>query len=319
MSSPPELPADTIRRIVDSIRLTVHTRHLAPTHLPNTDTIIRLLDEISALIFPGFFGSRTLTSDTLADHVAQATQRVAVDLMRQIDASLAYMHGLDVTDAPTPRTTVGEPPARRLVLAFLDRLPEIRRLLALDVAAAHDGDPAARNTDEIIFCYPGIKAMMVHRVAHELYRLQVPLLPRVMSEHAHATTGIDIHPGASIGEAFFVDHGTGVVVGETTNIGSGCRLYQGVTLGARSFPTDGSGRIIRGVKRHPTLGDRVIVYASATILGGDTVVGDDCVIGGGVFLTRSVPAGYIVQASRPELRQKPDPGSSPFEWGGSGI
>ena len=161
--------------------------------------------------------------------------------------------------------------------------------------------------------------MMVHRVAHELYRLEVPLLPRVMSEHAHATTGIDIHPGASIGESFFIDHGTGVVVGETTHIGRNCRLYQGVTLGARSFPTDGTGRMIRGLKRHPTLGDRVIVYASATILGGDTVIGDDCVIGGGVFLTRSVPAGYIVQASRPELREKPDPTSGPFEWGGSGI
>ena len=319
MSNPIELPAETIRRIVDSIRLTVHTRHLAPTHLPNIDTIIRLIDEMRALVFPGFFGSRTLTGDTLADHVAQATQRVAGDLARQIDASLAYMEGLDESDATTSRAASGEQQARRLTLAFIDRLPEIRRLLALDVAAAKEGDPAARNTDEVVFCYPGIKAMMVHRVAHELYRLEVPLLPRVMSEHAHATTGIDIHPGASIGESFFIDHGTGVVVGETTHIGRNCRLYQGVTLGARSFPTDGTGRMIRGLKRHPTLGDRVIVYASATILGGDTVIGDDCVIGGGVFLTRSVPAGYIVQASRPELREKPDPTSGPFEWGGSGI
>lgn len=319
MSSPTDLPAETIRRIVDSIRLTVHTRRLAPTHLPNTDTIIRLLDEMRALVFPGFFGSRTLTVDTLADHVAQATQRVAGDLTRQIEAALAYMEGLDEAGAATPRPASGAEQARQLMLAFLDRLPVIRRLLALDVQAACEGDPAARHTDEIIFCYPGIKAMMVHRVAHELYRLDVPLLPRVMSEHAHATTGIDIHPGASIGESFFIDHGTGVVVGETTHVGRNCRLYQGVTLGARSFPTDEAGRILRGLKRHPTLGDRVIVYASATILGGDTVIGDDCVIGGGVFLTRSVPAGYIVQASRPELREKPDPTSGPFEWGGSGI
>ncbi len=319
MSSPHELPTQTIDHVVDSIRLTVHTRHLAATHLPNTETIIRLLDEIRALVFPGFFGSRTLTVQSLAEHVRDATERVAIDLRRQINASLAYMEGLDETGAGAAKGESSDDRAHQLTVAFLDRLPEIRRLLALDVQAAYDGDPAARHTDEIIFCYPGIKAMMVHRVAHELYRLDVPLLPRVMSEHAHTITGIDIHPGATIGEAFFIDHGTGVVVGETTHIGRNCRLYQGVTLGARSFPTDGTGRIIRGLKRHPTLGDRVIVYASATILGGDTVIGDDCVIGGGVFLTRSVPAGYIVQASRPELRERPDPTTGPFEWGGSGI
>ncbi|MCC6907377.1 MAG: serine acetyltransferase [Phycisphaerales bacterium] len=318
MAHAPELPAQTVERIVDSIRLTVNTRHLAPTHLPNTDTIIRLLEEIRALIFPGFFGSRTLSAESLAGHVRDAAERVAADLCRQIEASLAYMQGLD-RGGEGGRGGSCQQRARELTLAFLDRLPEIRRLLALDVQAAYDGDPAARHTDEIIFSYPGVKALTVHRVSHELYRLDVPLLPRIMSEHAHAMTGIDIHPGASIGEAFFIDHGTGVVVGETTQIGRHCRLYQGVTLGARSFPTDGGGRIIRGNKRHPTLGDRVIVYAGATILGGDTVIGDDCVIGGGVFLTRSVPAGYVVQASRPELRERPDPASGPFEWGGSGI
>lgn len=329
MNTNVRLPADTLARLVDSIRLTVHTRHLAPTHLPHTDTIIRLLDELRALIFPGFFGSRTLSADTLADHVRLATERFAADLMRQVRAALAYMEELDVggkAAAPEAEERVEagrsegvEAQARRITLAFLDRLPEVRRLLALDVQAALEGDPAARHTDEIIFSYPGIRAMMVHRVAHELYRLAVPLLPRIMSEHAHAETGIDIHPGATIGESFFIDHGTGVVIGETTHIGRHCRLYQGVTLGARSFPTDAAGRIIRGHKRHPTLGDRVIVYASATILGGDTVIGNDCVIGGGVFLTRSVPAGYVVQATRPELRERPDPSSGPFEWGGSGI
>jgi len=333
------LPPATVSRIVDSIRLTVQTRHLSPTHLPNTDTIIRLLEELRALIFPGFFGSRTLTADSLAQHVQQATERLAADLSRQIRAALAYMENLNpaaagsatadpsaaqlpaaASPASTPaHSESGDARAQCLTIAFLDRLPEVRRLLALDVQAALEGDPAARHTDEIIFSYPGIRAMMVHRVAHELYRLDVPLLPRVMSEHAHAETGIDIHPGATIGESFFIDHGTGVVIGETTHIGRHCRLYQGVTLGARSFPTDAAGRIIRGQKRHPTLGDRVIVYASATILGGDTIIGNDCVIGGGVFLTRSVPPGYVVQATRPELREKPDPSSGPFEWGGSGI
>ncbi len=318
MPNAPELPAQTVERIVDSIRLTVNTRHLAPTHLPNTDTIIRLLEEIRALIFPGFFGSRTLSAESLAGHVRDAAERVAADLCRQIEASLAYMEVLD-HGGESRAGAACQRRARELTLAFLDRLPEIRRLLALDVQAAYDGDPAARHTDEIIFSYPGVKALTIHRVAHELYRLDVPLLPRIMSEHAHTMTGIDIHPGASIGEAFFIDHGTGVVVGETTQIGRNCRLYQGVTLGARSFPTDGGGRLIRGRKRHPTLGDRVIVYAAATILGGDTVIGDDCVIGGGVFLTRSVPDGFVVQASRPELRERPDPTTGPFEWGGSGI
>lgn len=319
MSQPIQLPDTTVGRIVDSIRLTVQTRHLSPTHLPNTETIIRLLDELRALIFPGFFGSRTLTSENLAPHVQQAAERLAADLTRQIRAALAYMEGLDARAGEHAHAEPGEARAQRLALAFLERLPEIRRLLALDVQAAYEGDPAARHTDEIIFSYPGLRAMMVHRVAHELYRLGVPLLPRVMSEHAHAETGIDIHPGATIGESFFIDHGTGVVIGETTHIGRNCRLYQGVTLGARSFATDPAGRIVRGQKRHPTLGDRVIVYASATILGGDTIIGNDCVIGGGVFLTRSVPPGHIVQATRPELRERPDPSSGPFEWGGSGI
>lgn len=319
MNTSVQLPAEALARLVDSIRLTVHTRHLAPTHLPHTDTIIRLLDELRALVFPGFFGSRTLSADSLAQHVQQTAERLAADLARQIRAALAYMESLNAPASGDDHVRSCESQAQGLTLAFFDRLPEVRRLLALDVKAAFEGDPAARHTDEIIFSYPGIRAMMVHRVAHELYRLGVPLLPRIMSEHAHAETGIDIHPGATIGESFFIDHGTGVVIGETTHIGRHCRLYQGVTLGARSFPTDAAGRIVRGHKRHPTLGDRVIVYASATILGGDTVIGNDCVIGGGVFLTRSVPAGYVVQATRPELRERPDPASGPFEWGGSGI
>ena len=322
------LPDEIVQALTRSIRDTVRTRHLAATRLPNRETILGLLDELRALVFPGFFGKRDLTEANLADHVRAVTHELAVDLTQQIRASLAYMRQLDResggrVSAGVPTTLDDEAcerEARRLAEAFMRRLPEVRRLLALDVQAALEGDPAAIHTDEIVFCYPGLQAVMIHRVAHELYRLKVPLLPRIMSEHAHSTTGIDIHPGATIGESFFVDHGTGVVIGETTIIGRRCKLYQGVTLGARSFPMDEQGNIVRGLKRHPTLGDRVVVYAGATILGGDTTIGDDCVIGGGVFLTRSVPPGCIVRTVRPELMQRPDPAAgASYEFDGSGI
>jgi serine O-acetyltransferase len=176
------------------------------------------------------------------------------------------------------------------------------------VQAAYDGDPAARHTDEAILCYPGITALFVHRVAHELYVLRVPLLARILQEFAHAETGIDIHPGASIGESFFVDHGTGVVIGETTVIGDRCKVYQGVTLGARSFEKDERGALKRDTKRHPTLGNDVTVYAGATVLGGDTMIGDGAVIAGGVFLTKSVEADHVVQAAAVEIRVRPHHG-----------
>ncbi|MCA9290901.1 MAG: hypothetical protein KDA25_07220, partial [Phycisphaerales bacterium] len=191
--------------------------------------------------------------------------------------------------------------AHQVVTMFVGALPGVRARLSLDVQAAYDGDPAARHTDETIFCYPGLRAITVHRLAHELDKLAVPLVPRIMSEHAHTLTGIDIHPGARIGRSFFIDHGTGVVIGETTVIGDHCTIYQGVTLGAKSLPKDETGRVRRGVKRHPTLEDHVTVYAAATILGGDTVIGAGSVINGGVFLTHSVPPGHVVRAPLPDL------------------
>lgn len=209
--------------------------------------------------------------------------------------------------------------AASMTRAFMERLPEVRRMLSLDVQAALDGDPAACSTDEAILTYPGVRAITVFRLAHELYRLKTPLIPRMMSEYAHSRTGIDLHPGARIGESFFIDHGTGVVIGETTDIGRHCKIYQGVTLGARSFPKDERGRLVRGVKRHPTLGNRVTVYASATILGGDTVIGDDCVINGGVFLVRSVPSGHIVRSEPPQLRLRTNPEAAGLEMDASGI
>jgi serine O-acetyltransferase len=189
-------------------------------------------------------------------------------------------------------------------MLFLERLPELRKTLATDVQAAYDGDPACKSLDEVIFCYPGLEAITVYRLAHVLYELDIPFVPRMMTEWAHSRTGIDIHPGAKIGKYFFIDHGTGVVIGETTDIGEHVKLYQGVTLGALSFHTDGDGNLVRGQKRHPTLEDRVVVYANATILGGGTVVGHDAVIGSSVWLTQSVAPNTTVVLEKPKLKMR---------------
>jgi serine O-acetyltransferase len=194
--------------------------------------------------------------------------------------------------------------ARHKTFLFMRRIKAIREILQSDVEAAYDGDPAATNTDEVILAYPGLLAITVHRIAHELSLLEVPLLPRIMSEYAHSQTGIDIHPGAKIGKHFFIDHGTGVVIGETTDIGENVKIYQGVTLGALSFPKDERGRLIRGTKRHPTLEDDVTIYANATILGGTTVIGKGAIIGGNVFITSSVPSKCTVSLKSPELKYR---------------
>ena len=194
--------------------------------------------------------------------------------------------------------------AQQKAIELLRRLPALRLILERDVEAAFAGDPAAKNYHEIIFCYPGLEAVTIYRIAHELVKLDVPLIPRMMTECAHSKTGIDIHPGARIGQGFFIDHGTGVVIGETCDIGVDVKLYQGVTLGALSFPRDASGNIIRGKKRHPTLEHNVVVYANATILGGDTVVGHHAVIGSSVMLTHSVDPSTVVTLEKPSLRLK---------------
>ena len=188
------------------------------------------------------------------------------------------------------------PPASHVIPALLGALPEVRRQLQTDLVAAYQGDPAAKSIDEVILCYPAFIAISTYRLAHVLYTEQVPLLPRMMTEYAHRLTGIDIHPGATIGDSFFIDHGTGVVIGETTTIGKNVKLYQHVTLGAKSFEVGDDGTLVKGIKRHPDIGDRVVIYAGATILGGETRIGNDCVIGGSVWLTHSVPAGKMVLA-----------------------
>ncbi len=196
----------------------------------------------------------------------------------------------------------GQPPDSRVTDQFFAGIPSIAQMLSRDVQAAFRGDPAAQHALEIVVCYPGIRALLVHRFAHALDRLGVPLLPRMMAEHAHRETGIDIHPSALIGEELFIDHGTGVVIGQTAVIGARCRIYQGVTLGAKSFDREPDGSLRRGYKRHPTLEDDVTVYAGATILGGDTVIGRGSVVAGGVFLTKSVPPGHVVTGPKLELR-----------------
>jgi len=313
-----------VDRLTASILADPLTRHLKGTHLPAREAVAELLDLVREIVFPGFFGRRGLTEHNLSLHIGELVSRVQLLAEDQIRSVLRYVRDIDAERedrAGCADSAECDRIARESAASFVRTLPELRRLLSLDVQAAFDGDPAAHHTDETIFCYPGVEAIFVHRVAHELYRLGVPLLPRLMQERAHSKTGIDIHPGARIGERFFIDHGGGVVIGETAEIGSGVRLYQGVTLGARSFSLDDSGRVVRtGEKRHPTIGDGVIIYAGAVILGGDTVIGDGCVVGGSVFVTRSIPAGHMAVQRQPELvvKSKAGPGLTAGEGPGGG-
>ncbi|MDE2304994.1 MAG: serine acetyltransferase [Gammaproteobacteria bacterium] len=278
-------------------------------YLPSREAIVEILMATLDLMYPGYFGRRGLDQANLEAHVAGQIERLAPMLEREIEQCLCYGREHDAAaDAPAPPEGECAPRARRLAEAFLARLPEIRALLVGDVQAAYDGDPAATNLDEIILAYPGVLAVSVYRIAHALHTLGVPMIARIMTEWAHARTGCDIHPGASIGPEFFIDHATGVVIGETTEIGARVKLYQGVTLGALSFPKDASGQIIRGRKRHPTVESDSTLYANATVLGGRTVVGAGSVIGGSVFLAHSVPARSRVSLKEPELRVAPRDG-----------
>ncbi len=309
---PQEVPKVPVRAVVrllqESIRSDSRTHHVGSMPLPSREAVAEAAHDLFSLMYPGFFGPREVESAALDAWIERLVERVDHVLFEQIRRALRYTAGMnDERPDFDQQCSECDVKARESLDAFLLRLPDVRRLLSLDVLAAFDGDPAARHTDEVIFSYPGIVALTTHRLAHELYDLAVPMIPRMMSEQAHSATGIDIHPGATIGESFFIDHGTGVVIGETTKIGNHCRVYQGVTLGAKSFPRDERGRLLRGVKRHPTLGNHVTVYAGATILGGDTRIGDHCVINGGVFLTQSVPAGHIVRQKQPELKLRSNP------------
>jgi serine O-acetyltransferase len=270
--------------------------HLGRQPLPSHAEIIRALVTFHELLFPGYIGAQGLTSEKLRVHVESRMAWLFEVLTEQIKRATAHSNRIGeachVTDVQ----------ASECAASFLAELPRLREVLATDVQAALDGDPAAACHDEIIFSYPSIYAVMVYRLAHEFFKLHVPLIPRIMTEHAHHRTGIDIHPGTRIGSHFFIDHGTGVVIGGTAIIGNNVKLYQGVTLGAFSFDKDATGDLIRDTKRHPTIEDDVIVYAGATILGGETVIGRGSVIGGNVWLTHSVPPGTRVLQDSPNLR-----------------
>lgn len=292
---------EALRGIVDAMllgyRVDGRAQLINRSFLPDREEIVEILGLFFELLFPGYFGKLDLTDENLAYHVGNLVILLRKKLERQIERCLCF--GREGSDPAVSRC--GDE-GRSITRALLARIPEVRRMLVLDAQAALDGDPAAGSIDEVILAYPGYRAITVHRVAHELYALGVPLMPRIMSEWAHTETGADIHPGAQIGERFFIDHATGVVIGATTVIGARVRVYQGVTLGALSLPRDERGRVTCSTKRHPSVEDEVTIYAGATVLGGDTVLGKGCVIGGSAFLTRSVPAGSRVAIDPPKLR-----------------
>jgi serine O-acetyltransferase len=278
------------------------TSHLGHKPLPSREAIGDILCDLLDILYPGYWRRQNLHLGNVEYHVGDLIDGLHDKLTQQI--SRALRHEQDCTAAEVLPALDLEALAQQKTVELLRRLPELRSVLAQDVQAAFEGDPAAKSYHEVIFCYPGLEAVTVYRIAHELLLLGVPLVPRMMTEHAHSKTGIDIHPGARIGSGFFIDHGTGVVIGETCDIGTNVKLYQGVTLGALSFPRDASGNIIRGMKRHPTLEDEVVVYANATILGGDTVIGKHAVIGSNVWLTQSVAPSTVVSLEKPSLRMK---------------
>ncbi len=281
----------------------VHHRHLRDVPMPSVEALDEVVRRLRAVIFPGYYGSSEVTPENMPYHVGSNLDSVQRLLAEQIKRGICFLctfdEGRDCSDC--------EDRARDKALRFLDALPRIRALLATDVSAAYDGDPAAKSPGETIFCYPSIQAMTNYRIAHELHDLGVSIIPRIITEMAHSATGIDIHPGAAIGERFFIDHGTGVVIGETCEIGRNARLYQGVTLGAKSFPSDEHGNPIKGIPRHPIVEDDVIIYSGATILGR-VRIGAGAVIGGNVWLTRDVPAGARVMQRRFETSDFTDGG-----------
>ncbi|MCG6912108.1 MAG: serine acetyltransferase [Deltaproteobacteria bacterium] len=270
--------------------------HIDYEPIPSRASVIDIIQRLRGILFPGYFSNEKLDPINMGYTIGQAVTSLFDLLAEQICLSIRHdcfryeQACVDCTDR-----------GNELALAFLESIPRMRRLLATDISAVYEGDPAAKSHDEIIFSYPGVFALMVYRVAHKLSVLEVPLLPRIMTEYAHSVTGIDIHPGATIGEGFVIDHGTGVVIGETTHIGKNVRIYQGVTLGALSLPRD-AGERLRGTKRHPTIEDGVIIYSGATILGGDTVIGAHSIVGGNVWITASVPPHTKVIMNEPELK-----------------
>ena len=268
-----------------------HPLHDSP--MPSLEELGEIMSRLKATLFPGYFGVSCVHVESMRYHLSANLDSIFRKLAEQIRRGGCFACASYATDCMSC-----EEVSMRKAMEFMQRLPHIRRLLASDAKAAYEGDPAATCREEVMLAYPAFEAISIFRIAHELYLMRVPMLPRMMTEYAHSLTGIDIHPGATIGPYFFIDHGTGVVIGETTVIGERVKLYQGVTLGAKSFAVQSDGTLVKGNKRHPNIGSNVVIYAGATILGGDTYIGDNCVIGGNVWLTHSVEPGKRVLTAR---------------------
>jgi len=269
-------------------------------NLPGTGAVIGVLEKLLAVLYPGCHGQTPVAHETCHTQLHDALREIALILRDQTHRAFEYACRRNAC----VKCDDCDLQAQKAITALLSSLVDIRDMLQQDIQAAYEGDPAAMSTMEIVMSYPGLYAITIQRIAHALYKQGVPLIPRVMGEYAHSKTGIDIHPGATIGPGFFIDHGTGVVIGETCRIGKHVKLYQGVTLGALSFAKDENGLLVKGTKRHPDVEDNVVIYAGATILGGDTVIGHDAVIGGNVWLIHSVPPGSKVynQTPKPVIR-----------------
>lgn len=286
-----------IRSITSSAR---EVQHFDSSPLPDKEDIYRIINNIFIILFPGYFGHSEMSFESIEMRIGYRVAKVFEELRPQIYREL--IHGCQNENCPCGEC---EKASQQMVMGFLDSIPEMREDLNLDVKAAFKNDPAAVDFDEIIFSYPGLEAIAVYRVANFFYRHGLRLIPRIMTEWAHSRTGVDIHPGATIGKSFFIDHGTGVVIGETTHIGDEVTIYQGVTLGALNFPRDKAGQVIRRAKRHPTIEKGVCIYAGATILGGETVIGENSIIGGNVWLTESVPPNTRVLLKKSDLHLSP--------------
>lgn len=287
------------KKLVKSYEKKIGINQIDGLNLPSAENVTDVIQDFFKVIFPGYLGRESITSSGVSYYIGNILENLFDKMFYQVHRALEYQ--CPKRTDPACRACDCESMAYTVTVNVLELLPKIRQALKLDVRAAFEGDPAAKSFDEIIISYPFIKAITVHRIAHVLYGSGVPLIPRMMNEWAHKETGIDIHPGARIGRAFFIDHGTGVVIGETTVIGNNVKIYQGVTLGALSFPKDERGRVIKGIKRHPTLRDNVTVYSNATILGGKTVIGKGAVIGGNTWITESVRPGVSVVLGEPNL------------------
>lgn len=278
--------------------------HLEGRDLPSKTVVIEVLEDLFKILFPGYLGKEEITKTNIKTVLNSTLSSIYERLTNEIEKSLKYICR-KIVECPKD---ICRKRAKVITKELIEKISELRLLLSGDIEAAFKGDPAATSNEEVILSYPCVLAITTYRIAHELYQQGVPLIPRIMSEHMHSLTGIDIHPGARIGKNFFIDHGTGVVIGETTEIGNNVKIYQGVTLGALSFPKDKKGKVIRGRKRHPTIGNNVIIYSGATLLGPDAIVGDNVVIGGNVWLTTPVTTNTKIAIARPELQFKKQEG-----------